>query len=162
MQGNAMFRAVVAGLVVAAGLGVVAGCDGGPTVNNSVTSLESENGPLAQVGSMYRDHWELKKKAPAGARDFAQFADFMPEGVQAVNRGDFVVIWGVKLDDLSPEATGDSAEEVLAYEKSAPDSGGFVLMKNRRVRKMTAEEFKAAPKAARTIEDPAKAKGKKS
>jgi len=157
-----MFRSVAAALIVAAGLGAVAGCDGGPTVNNSVTSLESENGPLAQVGAMYRDHWALKKKAPAAAKDFASFADFMPEGVQAINRGDFVVIWGVKLDDLSPEGAGDSADEVLAYEKSVPDSGGFVLMKNRRIRKMTAEEFKAAPKAAGIIEDPAKAKVKKS
>ena len=52
--------------------------------------------------------------------------------------------------------------EILAYVKEAPDSGGGVLTRNLKLKKMTAEEFKAAPRAAGTIEDPAKAKGKKS
>jgi len=145
-----MFRSVIAaaGLACAAAL---AGCgDSGSTVD--VTSATSENGPLAQVGSLYRDHWEIQKKAPTGQKDFASAAEVMPEGVNAVKRGDIVVIWGVKLEDLTPEGAGDSADEVLAYEKSVPESGGYVLMKNRKIRKMTAEEFKAAPKAAGTVE----------
>ncbi|WP_165071265.1 hypothetical protein [Paludisphaera rhizosphaerae] len=157
-----MFRTIVAPLIVAAGLGAVAGCDGGPTVNNSVTSAESENGPLAQIGALYAAFTDTQKKPPSGIKDFASFAESMPEGVQGVRSGNLVVIWSVKLDDTTPGGKGDSADEVLAYEKSVPDSGGFVLMKNRTIRKMTADEFKAAPKAAGTIEDPAKAKVKKS
>lgn len=155
-----MFRTVIAALGVAAGLFALGGCDGSSEVA-STTAATSENGPLAQVGSLYRDFWELKKKAPAGVKDFATSADVMPEGVNAVKNGDVVVIWGVKLEDLSPEGTGDSADEVLAYQKEVPDSGGYVLMKNRRIKHMTADEFKAAPKAAGTVEDASKAGKKK-
>ena len=39
--------------------------------------------------------------------------------------------------------------EVLAYEKQVPDSGGNVLMLDRSVKKMTADEFKSAKKAGK-------------
>lgn len=149
-----MFRSVIASMSLVACLGILGGCGGSGTPEN-ITSATSENGPLAQVGSLYRDHWELKKKAPSSIKDFASFAEVTPEGVNAVKNGDVVVIWGVKLDDLSIEGDGDSADEVLAYEKATPEQGGYVLMKNRDIRKMTADEFKAAPKAAGTTAVPA-------
>ncbi len=155
-----MSRSVIAALGVAAGLLAFGGCDG-PSDVGSTTSATSENGPLAQIGSLYRDFWELKKKAPNGLKDFVPSAEAMPEGVNAVKNGDVVVIWGVKLEDLSPQGAGDSADEILAYQKETPDSGGYVLMKNRSIRRMTADEFKAAPKAAGTIEEAAKAGKKK-
>ncbi|AMV40781.1 hypothetical protein [Planctomyces sp. SH-PL62] len=149
-----MFRSVIAAMGLAACLGTLGGC-GGSGTTESITSATSENGPLAQVGQIYRAHWQLKDKAPTGPKDIATFADGNPEGVNAVKNGEIVVIWGVKLDDLSIEGDGDSADEVLAYEKATPEQGGYVLMKNRDIRKMTADEFKAAPKAAGTAAAPA-------
>jgi hypothetical protein len=67
-----------------------------------------------------------------------------PAAYNAVNEGDVGVIWDVKLADTSPEGSTDSADEVLAFEKQVPTEGGEVLMKNRTVKKMTADELKAA------------------
>ena len=36
--------------------------------------------------------------------------------------------------------------EVLAYENDAPNTGGYVLLTSGEVKKMSASEFKAAPK----------------
>lgn len=155
-----MFRSVIAALGVATGLVALGGCGGSSEVD-SITSATSENGPLSQVGSLYRDFWEIKKKAPTGVKDFAPFAEAMPEGFNALKAGDIVVIWDVQLQDLSPDRAGDSADEILAYQKEAPDSGGYVLMKNRTIKQMTADEFKSAPKAAGKIEDVSKAGKKK-
>ena len=38
----------------------------------------------------------------------------------------------------------DAAAKVLAYEKDVPQQGGLVLMGNRTVKQMTAQEFQAA------------------
>ena len=57
------------------------------------------------------------------------------------------MLWGAKLNDLTEEGTNDSPDEVLAYLKDVPEKGGLVLMKNRKIKSMTPEEFKAAPKA---------------
>lgn len=62
-----MFRSVIAALGVATGLLALGGCDG-PSEVGSTTSATSENGPLAQIGSLYRDFCEMKKKAPSSTR----------------------------------------------------------------------------------------------
>ncbi len=144
-----MFRSVIAAMVLATCLVAFGGCGAAPPNSESVTSAASENGPLAQIGEIYRGHWLSTKKAPMGPKDIASFADGTPDGVNAVKTAAIVVIWGVKLDDLSIEGNGDSADEVLAYEKATPEAGGRYLMKNRKIRKMTAAEFKAAPQGRR-------------
>ena len=40
-------------------------------------------------------------------------------------------------------------EAVVAYEKDAPTNGGYVLLSAGSVKKMTASEFAAAPKAGK-------------
>ena len=42
------------------------------------------------------------------------------------------------------EPSSPESDEVLAYWKTVPEKGGPVLMLDRRLRRMTAEEFKAA------------------
>lgn len=105
-----------------------------------------ENLALQEVGDLYRLYEEVNKKPPTKPQDFAKFEQGMPLGYRQVKDGSVVVLWGAKLNDLA-DGANDSADEVLAYEKKVPQEGGAVLMKNRTLRAMTADEFKAAPKA---------------
>ncbi len=127
---------------------LVAGC-GGPTVENSPAVFD--NNALSEVRDMYEVYTQVHKKAPRSLKDFAMFSDGSPTGIVAVKQGDVVVVWEVK---LSEDAASDSADEVLAYAKEVPEKGGLVLMKNRQIKSMTADEFKAAPKAEGKIEAP--------
>ncbi len=68
-------------------------------------------------------------------------------GADIVASGDVVVIYNVPLPDTNEESGGSPSQEVLVYGKEVPSKGGPVLLLNRTVRRMTAEEFKAAPQA---------------
>jgi hypothetical protein len=57
----------------------------------------------------------------------------------AIRTGDVVYIWGA--------GYADGAKQVVAYEKKAPTEGGYVLLQDGTVKKMTADEFKSAPQA---------------
>jgi hypothetical protein len=60
-----------------------------------------------------------------------------------IKSGDLINQWGAPLSaDVGP------ADAVLAYVKTVPEQGGNVLMQDgKTLNKMTADEFKAAPKA---------------
>jgi hypothetical protein len=96
---------------------------------------------LQEVGDLFRLHALDTKKPPARLADLARYKMGMPTGYQEVDNGNIIVSWGTPLSDTA-------AATVLAYEKAAPDAGGFVLMQDgKTIKKLTAEEFKAAPKA---------------
>lgn len=59
---------------------------------------------------------------------------------------------GATLPDTKEEPGQSTAPEILAYGKEVPESGGYVLLLDRTVKKMTAEEFRAAPKAGKATE----------
>jgi hypothetical protein len=61
-------------------------------------------------------------------------------GYSAVEKGEIVVVWGTTVAGEG----GGGGTGVVAYEKSAPDSGGAVLLQDGTVKQMTAEEFKSA------------------
>ncbi|WP_435015748.1 hypothetical protein TA3x_003299 [Tundrisphaera sp. TA3] len=123
---------------------LLSGC-GSSTVENSPAVFE--NNALSEIGTIYRLYSEVSKKPPQSLKDFAPYREGTPDGINAAARGEIVILWGAKLNDLTEEGTGDSPDEVLAYMKEVPEKGGLVLMKNRKIKSMTAEEFKAAPKA---------------
>ena len=66
-----------------------------------------------------------------------------PAAVASIKSKEVLVYWGVGISD-GPEA----ASTVLAYHKDVPEKGGEVLMQDGTAKKMTAEEFQAAPKPA--------------
>ncbi|MDG3007637.1 hypothetical protein [Paludisphaera mucosa] len=138
-------------LALAAAL--AAGCGGDPNPPNSPQLYQ--NNVLAEVGDMYNTHFVQHKKPPQGLKDLSPFADTLPTGLGAARRGEVVVLWGV--DPVDPAGSDAAGEEILAYLKEAPESGGGVLTRNLKVKSMTADEFKAAPKAAGKVEEPAKA-----
>jgi hypothetical protein len=137
-------RMMVWGLVLAslpAGFGL--GC-GGP----SNTPRAVENVELREVADLYRLYIDEYKKPPRRWQDLARYEQGMPLGFNGVKDGRIAVRWGVGLSDTKGEVSeADSPDEVLAYEAKVPTAGGAVLMKDRTVREMTPEEFKAAPKA---------------
>jgi hypothetical protein len=57
-----------------------------------------------------------------------------------------VIVWGAT---MAGEGDGGGAAEIVAYEKAAPTDGGAVLYQNGQVKKLSAAEFAAAPKAAK-------------
>jgi len=140
----------------------VAGCGGPSTV--PVTADNRAEIALSDVGELYRQYTFSNNKPPMKISDFASMESMAPLGLKALRDGDVIARSGVVIKDVNEgPATTDSADEVIAYAKDAPTAGGDVLMHNRTVRKMTADEFKAA-KLAGDGDMPAgtPAKGKKS
>jgi hypothetical protein len=112
------------------------------------------NTVLFEIGDMINSYQLEHKKPPQKVKDLAAFSETLPTGLGAARRGDVVVFWGVA--PVESGSAGPEAQEILAYLKETPESGGGVLTRDLTVKSLTAEEFKAAPKAAGTIEDVSK------
>ena len=70
-----------------------------------------------------------------------------PIAVTMINSGDLVVQWGTPLS-----AAGEASETVLAYVKTVPEKGGYVLMQDgKTIKEMTADEFGKASKASESM-----------
>jgi hypothetical protein len=93
---------------------------------------------LEQIGEIYHSYLTEKKRPPTKLADVTAYGTAFSEGMKAIKEGRCHVNWG--LDVSSP----DAAAKVLAYEKDVPQQGGLVLMGNRTVKQMTAQEFQAA------------------
>jgi hypothetical protein len=139
----------------AAALGVLglylSGCGGaGPAIS-------PEQQGLAEFAAAYR-HFVLKhNRGPLRVEDLRAAGQSYPNAIQMVRSGELVVVWGAP---LSP--SGETADAVLAYVRSAPALGGGVIMQDgRTVRSMSAEEFQAAPKAAASAPPARTSKGRK-
>ncbi|SIN94983.1 hypothetical protein SAMN05444166_1747 [Singulisphaera sp. GP187] len=83
-----------------------------------------------------------QNKSPSKATDLATYEVGYPSGYLKVKQGNIVVVWNTRFEE-------GASDKIIAYEKEAPESGGYVLMQDgTTVKKLTADEFKAAPKAA--------------
>lgn len=111
-----------------------------PTGGEAVASRTDE---LNDVAGMLRMSSGPGGKGPGKLHDLAKFESGHPAGYAAVKSGDIVIVWGVSMGGEGDAGT----EEVVAYDKNAPTDGGMVLLMNGKVKKMTAAEFAAAPKA---------------
>lgn len=149
-----MRPALPASLVLAL---AVAGC-GAPS-SQPITQETLPTYSLADVGELYRLYSFDKKKPPAKLADLLPFESINPAGLHAVESGDVVVRFGASLIDTQEgPSTHDPADEILAYAKAVPESGGPVLLMNRTIRTMTADEFKSAKLAGTSSSTPAKKK----
>jgi len=120
------------------------GC--GPS-NVEFTPDQIEESKIREVGQVLREYQLFKGKPPASMKDLQSAAGSSPGGYELIKSGEVVVAWNATLPDTKEEPGSGSATEVLAYLKKVPQEGGLVLMLDRTVRTMTADEFKAAPKA---------------
>jgi hypothetical protein len=142
-----MIRLVRTGLALAmisvAGLG--AGCGSAPTPASPEGRKDNvSNQSFDELAQMLRIRQEGGGSKPiASAADLATYEKAFTIGYSKLKRGDIVFLFG------APVVEGAS-DKVLAYEKQAPDSGGYVLMQDgTTIKKLTAEEFKSAPKAGK-------------
>jgi hypothetical protein len=99
---------------------------------------------LIQVADMLRATTKPNGKGPAKLSEFNSLQAVYALGYQAVKTGEVVILWGVGVKGEDQAATGG---EIVAYEKNAPTSGGYVLFTSGQVKQLTADEFNAAPKA---------------
>ncbi len=148
-------RPVIASLSLVLTLCLGCGGSGGPVTQE--IAIESR---LGEVAELYRTYVTVTKKAPKSLADLRTIENVAPSGLTPLVTGEVIVFWGAELTSLGEEPSGPESDKVLAYEKDVPQKGGQVLMLDRRIKTMSAEEFAAAPKAGSLAEDtPAKKKG---
>lgn len=104
---------------------------------------------LNDVGELLRMYQVRTKKAPKAQKDVESMEMAAPTGMNAIRDKKVVVQWGATLPDLGEEPSSTNSDQVLAYEAKAPVEGGLVLTLDRQVKSLTADEFKAAPKAGK-------------
>jgi len=128
---------------------VTAGCGGGPSGGGTPDPAAREQAALKEVGELYRIYVFSTKKPPGKLPDLAPLKTAAPNGFGALKAGDIVVRYGAMMTDTNEGPANTPSDEILAYEKKAPESGGQVLMLDRTIKAMTADEFKAARKAGK-------------
>jgi len=143
---------LVVGLAVFIGLG----CSKSTGPVTQEVAIESR---LGEGAELYRFYTVQNKKPPKSVAEARTMENAVPSGLTPIVTGEVVVFWGAELNELGEEPAGPESDKVLAYEKDVPEKGGRVLMLDRRIKTMTAEEFAAAPKAG-TLEEAAPAKKK--
>lgn len=115
---------------------VSSGCSGSGTNDQEV----AESQMLKDLTFALREYAERNNgAAPKSAKDLMPLEPSFPGALRALNGGHCVYIWGSKLQD------GSSL--IIAYEKEVETNGGAVLLADGTVKRMSAGEFAAAPKA---------------
>jgi len=117
----------------------LAGCGGGQP--EATPAPKDPEGALNQLGETYRYLSIQKLKTPTQLADLSEYSGNLEAALPLLQSGDLVLFFNV------PYSSG--SKDVLAHQKDAPTSGGWVLLRNGTVSKLTAEEFKAAPKAGK-------------
>jgi hypothetical protein len=126
---------LVRGLLLAAGLCLLAGCSSRPRGQAApeLTVLQDVNGLLHSAAGAGRP--------PANLADLARYESMYPQAYAKVKSGDVVVLWRTPLQG---EGESGKGEVVVAYEKGVPTDGGYVLLSAGTVKKMSASEFASA------------------
>lgn len=131
-----------------------AGCGTGtPELAPAEAEADHRSGILGEVGEMLvLARADRGGKPPSKLADLARYETGFPSGYGRLESGDVLLLWDAPLEE-------GTADKILAYEKAAPESGGYVLMQDgTTVKSLTAEEFQAASKAPGRLAEPAKAK----
>jgi hypothetical protein len=126
-------------LIAVALAGLAGGCREAAAPNPvRPTTPETE---LRDLGEMFQLFAQENRRPPKNLADLGTISPEPPPGYLAAEEGRIVVLWGGAF------TTGAGKSAVMAYEKDAPNRGGFVLLQDGTVKQMNAAEFQAAPKA---------------
>ena len=112
------------------------GCESKPT---GLAPGTYEKDALGELSTLLKSLANEGKKPPSKLAEFDAVEPLMPVGGPAIRNGVIIYIWGTTLHE--------SSTAIIAHEKVASTEGGYVLLQNGEVKKMTADEFNAAPKA---------------
>jgi hypothetical protein len=96
-----------------------------------------------------RHYQAARKKPPAKITDLASVKSMATNSYEEVRAGRIILRYGATLTDMGDEPGQGDSDEVLAYQATVPESGGKVLMLNRAIKTMSADQFKAAKKAGK-------------
>jgi hypothetical protein len=116
---------------------VASGCKGSTVEKDPVQQRNKSE--LTEIYTLYQDFAKRQQHPPKQLSDFNKrdFQELYPIGIQALQKGDFVAVWGI---------SGRDSGTVLAYQKDVPNQGGPVIMADGTYKTLTADEFKAAKK----------------
>jgi hypothetical protein len=138
MMGRVVVTSVLAGLAFS-----MAGCGSGQSTPLTVDEMELVL--LRDVAELLREYQVSAKKPPRSLNDLRSLGDAgAPTGFSAIRSNLVIVRWEATLPDSEVEPNSPPSDLVLAYGKGVPENGGPVLMLDRRIRTMTADDFKAA------------------
>jgi len=128
---RAFFAAIGIGSLI-----ILNGCGGSTDTTNAHDMSNKDR--LNELSEL----WSLAQvdlnHPPAQLQELARYNRAGGFAYRAVADGELVVYWGASL------GKGDA---VLAYEKNAPTAGGWVLLQDRSVKQLSAQEFQSAAKA---------------
>lgn len=98
---------------------------------------------LQELAGVLRIYSGQHRRGPARPEDLAALEMGAPAAYKALRSGEVVVVWGATMPGEGETGT----DAVIAYEFTVPSAGGHVLLHNGAVKQMTADEFRAAPRA---------------
>ena len=100
---------------------------------------------LKQIGLAYHNHHDATNKGPANAKELAPYFENNKRLLDHLESKRIVFFYNVRITQM----TEGTSNTILAYEKDVPTKGGLALFGDGSVRKLTADEFKKAPKAGK-------------
>ena len=123
-------------VVVAAGVGLAAGCGGAKPAG----SIDAERkAALEELGETLKALAAEGRKPPTKLAELGPVEPMIPLAGPMIRSGDVVYLWGAGY------AAGGM--QVVAFEKKVEVEGGSVLLQDGTVKTMTASEFQSAAKA---------------
>jgi hypothetical protein len=124
----------------------VVGC---APANGPITVDQADDSNLMQVGELCRYYQVAKKKAPTKLDELSFVKSQAANGFEELRSRRIILRYGAMLPDTGEEPGQAESDEVLAYLSKVPENGGKVLMLNRAIKTMSADQFKAAKKAGK-------------
>jgi hypothetical protein len=117
------------------------GCGSGDDTS-AASGTPSAKGALADLVNLLNHLKSENKKPPARLADIEPVEPLFPAAYIGLVRNEIVYVWGTIIDP-------SGGDKVIAYEKAAESTSGWVLMQDGSLDTMDASEFKAAPKATK-------------
>jgi hypothetical protein len=115
---------------------LLAGCGG---AKKNAAGGADYQAMLTELGEALKTTAADGNKPPSRLAEFERIEPMAPTASPLVRSGELVYLWGAGY------AAGGT--KVVAFEKKAESEGGLVLLQDGSVKKMSAEELKAAAKA---------------
>lgn len=130
------FVAVAVGVAM-----LVPGCAAEKTERSQPSGPTVADG-LANLRDLFTQAAAGKTTLPKSVGEFAAVEPFYPVAGPFVLSGGISCAWGASLKQGS-----DAAARLLAWETTAAKDGGWAMFQDGTIRRLTADEFKAAAKA---------------